>query len=130
MNTRHDCGKEDLNRNKRYLHEVIGPEIAGRYGVSRVSMFDTNGNASDELQIVVDPYKAAELGIDIALAADRIGWSSNISSDVVDVGRCSYILTSWLSVYQGLTAAFTETFVPAVEGRLRDAQLIECSPHR
>lgn len=84
--------EEDLVRNKRYLREVIRPEVAGLYGVSRVSMFDTSGNASDQLQIVVDPYKAAELGIDIARAADRIGRSANISSGVVDVGRRSYTL--------------------------------------
>ena len=82
----------DLVRNKRYLREVIRPEIAGLYGVSRVSMFDASGNARDQLQIVVDPYKAAELGIDIARAADRIGQSANISSGVVDVGRRSYTL--------------------------------------
>jgi multidrug efflux pump subunit AcrB len=84
--------EDDLIRNKRYLREVIRPEIAGLYGVSRVSMFDTSGNASDQLQIVVDPYKAAEYGIDIARAADRIGRSANISSGVVDVGRRSYTL--------------------------------------
>lgn len=84
--------EDDLIRNKRYLREVIRPEVAGLYGVSRVSMFDTSGNASDQLQIVVDPYKAAELGIDIARAADRIGRSANISSGVVDVGRRSYTL--------------------------------------
>ncbi len=84
--------EEDLVRNKRWLREVIRPEVAGLYGVSRVSMFDTSGNASDQLQIIIDPYKAAELGIDIARAADRIGRSANISSGVVDVGRRSYTL--------------------------------------
>ncbi len=84
--------ESDLVRNKRYLREVIRPEIAGLYGVSRVSMFDASGNSSDQLQIIVDPYKAAELGIDIARAADRIGRSANISSGVVDVGRRSYTL--------------------------------------
>ncbi|RZV36773.1 MAG: efflux RND transporter permease subunit [Chromatiales bacterium] len=84
--------EQDLVRNKRYLREVIRPEVSGLYGVSRVSMFDTSGNASDQLQIIVDPYKAAELGIDIARAADRIGRSANISSGVVDVGRRSYTL--------------------------------------
>ena len=84
--------ESDLIRNKRYLREVVRPEIASLYGVSRVSMFDTSGNASDQLQIIVDPYKAAELGIDIARAADRIGRSANISSGVVDVGRRSYTL--------------------------------------
>jgi multidrug efflux pump subunit AcrB len=87
-----DGDEADLTRNKRYLREVIRPEIASLYGVSRVSMFDASGDASDQLQIVVDPYKAAELGIDIARAADRIGRSANISSGNVDVGRRSYTL--------------------------------------
>jgi len=85
-------GEEELVRSKRYLREVIRPEIAGLYGVSQVSMFDASGNSSDQLQIVIDPYKAAELGIDIARASDRIGRSANISSGVVDVGRRSYTL--------------------------------------
>ncbi|MBT8081359.1 MAG: efflux RND transporter permease subunit [Gammaproteobacteria bacterium] len=85
-------GEADLVRNKRHLREVVRPEIAGLYGVSRVSMFDASGTSSDQLQIVVDPYKAAELGIDIARAVDRIGRSANISSGVVDVGRRSYTL--------------------------------------
>ncbi|MEO1202635.1 MAG: efflux RND transporter permease subunit [Pseudomonadota bacterium] len=87
-----DGNEEELTRNKRYLREVIRPEIASLYGVSRVSMFDASGDASDQLQIVIDPYKAAELGIDIARAADRIGRSANISSGNVDVGRRSYTL--------------------------------------
>ncbi len=86
-------GDEDrLVENKRFLREVIVPEIASLYGVAQVDMFDTSGNASDQLQIVIDPYKAAELGIDIARAAERIGRSANISSGVVDVGRRSYTL--------------------------------------
>jgi multidrug efflux pump subunit AcrB len=82
----------NLSENKRFLREVIVPEIASLYGVAQVDMFDASGNSSDQLQIIVDPYKAAELGIDIARAADRIGRSANISSGVVDVGRRSYTL--------------------------------------
>ena len=84
--------ENDLIRNKRYLREVIRPQVASLYGVSQVDIFDTSGNTSDQLQIVIDPYKAAELGIDIARAADRIGRSANVSSGVVDVGRRSYTL--------------------------------------
>ena len=84
--------ERDLINNKRYLREVVRPEIASLYGVSEVALWDTSGNSSDQLQIIVDPYKAAELGIDIARAADRIGRSANISSGVVDVGRRSYTL--------------------------------------
>ena len=84
--------EQRLVENKRFLREVIVPELASLYGVSQVDMFDTSGNSSDQLQIIIDPYKAAELGIDIARAAARIGRSANISSGVVDVGRRSYTL--------------------------------------
>ncbi len=87
-----DGDEARLIENKRFLREVIRPQIASLYGVSQVDMFDTSGNASDQLQIVIDPYRAAELGIDIARAADRIGRSANISSGVVDVGRRRYTL--------------------------------------
>ncbi|MEL7185703.1 MAG: efflux RND transporter permease subunit, partial [Pseudomonadota bacterium] len=87
-----DGTEEDLVRNKQYLREVIRPEIASLYGVSSVAVWDTSGNANDQLQIIVDPYRAAELGIDIARAADRIGRSANISSGSVDVGRRKYTL--------------------------------------
>ena len=58
-----DGDENDLIRNKRFLREVIRPELASLYGVANVDMFDTSGNASDQLQIVIDPYKAADLGI-------------------------------------------------------------------
>jgi multidrug efflux pump subunit AcrB len=87
-----DGDEARLIENKRFLREIIVPELGSLYGVAQVDMFDTSGNSSDQLQIVVDPYKAAELGIDVARAADRIGRSANISSGVVDVGRRSYTL--------------------------------------
>ncbi len=84
--------ESDLIANKRYLRQEIVPQLASLYGVAKVDMFDTSGNVSDQLQIVVDPYKAAELGIDLSRAVDRIGRSANISSGAVDVGRRSYTL--------------------------------------
>ena len=87
-----DGDENSLVENKRYLRETIVPELASLYGVSEVDMFDASGNSSDQLQIIVDPYKAAELGVDIARAAERIGRSADISSGVVDVGRRSYTL--------------------------------------
>ena len=87
-----DDSEDRLVENKRFLREVVVPELASLYGVSQVDMFDAGGNSSDQLQIVLDPYKAAEFGIDIARAAQRIGRSANISSGAVDVGRRSYTL--------------------------------------
>ncbi len=87
-----DGDQERLVENKRFLREVIVPELGTLYGVAEVDMFDAAGNNSDQLQIIIDPYKAAELGIDISQAVDRIGRSADISSGVVDVGRRSYTL--------------------------------------
>jgi len=84
--------EQRLIENKRWLRETIVPEIRSLYGVAQVDMFDTSGNVSDQLQIVIDPYKAADLGVDIARAAQRIGRSANISSGAVDVGRRTYTL--------------------------------------
>ncbi|MGB0513873.1 MAG: efflux RND transporter permease subunit, partial [Wenzhouxiangellaceae bacterium] len=81
-----------LTENKRFLREQIVPEIASLYGVAQVDMFDASGNNADQLQILIDPYRAAQLGVDIARVAERIGRSANISSGVVDVGRRSYTL--------------------------------------
>ena len=87
-----DDSEDRLMENKRFLREVVVPELASLYGVAQVDMFDAGGNSSDQLQIILDPYKAAEFGIDIARAAQRIGRSANISSGAVDVGRRSYTL--------------------------------------
>ena len=87
-----DDDEKRLTENKRFLREVIVPELGALYGVGQVDMFDAGGNSSDQLQIVLDPYKAAEFGIDIARAAQRIARSADISSGVVDVGRRSYTL--------------------------------------
>ena len=87
-----DGDRDRLVENKRFLREVIVPELGTLYGVAQVDMFDASGNNSDQLQIIMDPYKAAELGIDIARAVDRIGRSADISSGAVDVGRRSYTL--------------------------------------
>ena len=84
--------EQELVESKRFLREVIVPEIQSLYGVAQVDMLDTSGNSSDQLQIVIDPYKAADLGVDVARTAARIGRSADISSGVVDVGRRSYTL--------------------------------------
>ena len=81
-----------LAENKRYLREIVAPELGGLYGVAQVELWDSTGNASEQLQIEIDPYRAAEYGVDIARAAERIGRSANISSGVVDVGRRTYTL--------------------------------------
>jgi len=73
--------------NGKYLRDVIVPELQSLYGVSRIDLDDGSGGTSQQLQIIFDPYRAAELGIDIARVPARIGRSADISSGFVDVGR-------------------------------------------
>ncbi len=81
--------EQRARENAKWLRDVIVPELQGLYGVSNIDLWDPDGGA-DQLQIVFDPYKAAELGIDIARVPARIGQSTDISSGFVDVGRRQY----------------------------------------
>ena len=79
--------------NGRYLREVILPELQSLYGVSRIEFESGTWGAGDQLRIIFDIYKAADLGIDIARVPEKIGRSGNISSGVVDVGRKQFTLS-------------------------------------
>ncbi|MFC3051513.1 efflux RND transporter permease subunit [Kordiimonas pumila] len=82
--------EESYGENQRYLEDIILPELQSLYGVARIEFDSKNGNGGDQLQIIFDPYRAAELGIDIAKVPARVGNSADISSGFVDVGRRQY----------------------------------------
>jgi multidrug efflux pump subunit AcrB len=84
--------EERMAENSKYLRDKIVPELQSLYGVSKVDLDDGQGGQGNQLQIIFDPYRAAELGIDIARITRQIGQSTNISSGFVDVGRRQYIL--------------------------------------
>ncbi len=78
--------------NAKYLRDTIVPELQSLYGVSKIEFDDGRGGQGEQLQIVFDPYRAAELGIDIARVVRQIGQSSDISSGFVDVGRRQFLV--------------------------------------
>jgi multidrug efflux pump subunit AcrB len=78
------------DENIKYLRDTIVPELQSLYGVSSIQFDDASGGTGNQLQIIFDPYRAAELGIDIANVPARIGRSVDISSGFVDVGRRQY----------------------------------------
>ncbi|WP_262695937.1 efflux RND transporter permease subunit [Kordiimonas aquimaris] len=82
--------EQRTSENIKYLRDVIKPELQSLYGVSEIQFDDGNGGLGEQLQIIFDPYRAAELGIDIARIPARIGRSADISSGMVDVGRRQY----------------------------------------
>jgi len=81
--------EQRARENARYMRDIVVPELQALYGVSNIDFWDSNGG-EDQLQIIFDPYKAAEFGIDIARVPARIGQSADISSGFVDVGRKQY----------------------------------------
>jgi len=87
-----DDNPAQISANAKYLRDVIVPELQSLYGVSRISLDDFSGAGGEQLQIIFDPYRAADLGIDIARVPARIGRSANISSGFVDVGRRQFAL--------------------------------------
>ncbi|MCF6194795.1 MAG: efflux RND transporter permease subunit, partial [Kangiellaceae bacterium] len=69
-------GTEDqLPINAKYIRDTIIPELQSLYGVSKVDFDDGQGGQGSQLQIIIDPYKAAELGIDIARVTQQVGRS-------------------------------------------------------
>ncbi len=76
--------------NAKYVRDTILPELQSLYGVSRIDLDDGSNGQGEQLQIIFDPYKAAELGIDIARVPSRIGRTMDISGGFVDVGRRQY----------------------------------------
>jgi len=84
--------ESQMAENGKYIRDKVVPELQSLYGVSKVDFDDFQGGLGNQLQIIFDPYRAAELGIDIAKISQQIGRSTDISSGFVDVGRRQYIL--------------------------------------
>jgi len=74
---------------ERFVEDVIGPRIEAVPGVAGV---DVMAGADRELQIRFDPYRAAELGVQIPQVAALAGGASDVSGGFHDVGRRQYTL--------------------------------------
>ncbi|MFC3093425.1 efflux RND transporter permease subunit [Alteromonas sediminis] len=84
--------KTEREANSKYMRDVILPELQALYGVSRIEFDDGTWGDGEQLQIIFDIFKAADLGIDIARIPQLIGRSQDLSSGFVDVGRKQYTL--------------------------------------
>ena len=73
----------------RQVEEIIKPRIEAIEGVAGV---DFLAGAPEQLQIIIDPYRAAELGLPLTDIAARASRSTDISGGFVDVGRRQYTL--------------------------------------
>jgi multidrug efflux pump subunit AcrB len=79
----------ELTDYARQVTDIIKPRIEAIEGVAGITVLD---GAPEQLQIVVDPYRAAELGLPLTDIAARASRSNDTSGGFVDVGRRQYTL--------------------------------------
>jgi len=73
----------------QYITDTVKPKLESIDGVAGVQI---NAGAPEELQITIDPYRAAEYGIELGSVAARTSRSTDVSGGFVDVGRRQYTL--------------------------------------
>ncbi len=79
----------ELRDYARQVEDIIKPRIEAIDGVSGVEFMS---GGADELQIIIDPYRAAEMGLPITDIAQSASRSADVSGGFVDVGRRQYTL--------------------------------------
>ena len=73
----------------QFIMDTVKPKLESIDGVAGVEI---NAGAPEELQITIDPYRAAEYGIQLGDVAARASRSTDVSGGFVDVGRRQYTL--------------------------------------
>lgn len=73
----------------QFIIDTVKPRLESIEGVAGV---EVNAGAAEELQITIDPYRAAEYGIELGSIAARTSRSTDVSGGFVDVGRRQYTL--------------------------------------
>jgi multidrug efflux pump subunit AcrB len=70
---------------EHFLHDVVVPRLEAIPGVGSA---EVNGvGATEELQIIFDPMRAAQLGIQLPKVANLISNADDFSAGTIDVGR-------------------------------------------
>jgi multidrug efflux pump subunit AcrB len=78
----------DVNSYVSFLKNTVIPRLEAVPGVGSAQI-NSNGG-TDELDIVFDPMRAAQLGVQIPKLANLISGSEDISGGTIDVGRRQY----------------------------------------
>jgi len=81
----------DVNSYERFLKNVVLPRFEAIPGVGSAEI-NSNGG-TEEIDIVFDPIRAAELGIQIPKMAQQISGAEDMSGGTIDVGRRQYELS-------------------------------------
>jgi multidrug efflux pump subunit AcrB len=79
----------ELSDYARQVTDIIKPRIESIDGVAGVEIL---AGAPEQLEIVIDPYRAAEFGVTLPDIAARASRSNDTSGGFIDVGRRQYTL--------------------------------------
>jgi multidrug efflux pump subunit AcrB len=71
------------------VEDIIKPRIEAIDGVAGIEIL---AGAPEQLQIIIDPYRAAEFGLPLTEVAAKASRSNDVSGGFVDVGRRQYTL--------------------------------------
>jgi multidrug efflux pump subunit AcrB len=81
--------KGSIEDYSQFITDTVKPRLESIEGVAGVQV---NAGAPEELQITIDPYRAAQYGIELGSVAARTSRSTDVSGGFVDVGRRQYTL--------------------------------------
>ncbi len=74
---------------QKLVEEVIKPRFESVPGVAGIQLM---AGQAEQVQIIFDPYRAAELGISIPGVAAQTGRANDVSGGFIDIGRRQYTL--------------------------------------
>ncbi|MEJ8569475.1 efflux RND transporter permease subunit [Elongatibacter sediminis] len=72
-----------------FVEDVVVTRLERVPGVAQVGSF---GGQRHEVRITFDPYKAANIGLDLTAIAGELGSNADVSAGISDVGRRQYTL--------------------------------------
>lgn len=78
----------DVNSYTQFLKDVVIPRLEAIPGVGSAQI-NSNGG-TDEIDIVFDPMRAAQLGVQIPKMAQQISGAEDVSGGTINVGRRQY----------------------------------------
>jgi multidrug efflux pump subunit AcrB len=78
----------DVNTYTQWLKDSVIPRLEAVPGVGSAQI-NSNGG-TDEIDIVFDPMRAAQLGVQIPKMANQISGAEDVSGGTIDVGRRQY----------------------------------------
>jgi multidrug efflux pump subunit AcrB len=73
--------------------DFVEDEIVARFDrITGISQTGSFGGRKHEVRITFDPYKAANIGLDLTEIADELGTNSDVSAGINEVGKRQYTL--------------------------------------